>query len=553
MVLDVHEAIVFAPPAGGHSMGGAPYNDPVRPLLLSLAAVAFAAGSGAAAQELSDDAVLADAAVLARLEEKRCSLVWRRLPLREGLQWLSEESPVPISVVPLPEDDHPVSLALREASLLEILDLLADFHHFRCRIENGGVRVIPGEPCGFLRTRRFPIPDLACRLTSDPFHEPGTPPDIEGMLGPFLHAADVEFWNEADGRALDWKADAVIASHTTRALDEIERRLNRVRALCGREFDVSVGEVDARVETARSLSLADGVRVQVFATPDPEWARFRIRHDTAELGIETDLLLRTGSPIEVAATPSHSLEILVSAPSVPPTPPLTGEPVARRLEETTVEALEFHDQPLSEVVRFLESRTGLNFAIHPDVFAHAEHEENRISVRLHDLPLDDCIDLICSISRLAWSIEHGAVVIRTPTPTPDMRLLVDRIHDLRFTQGWLDALPRTLPSIQSGRFLLLSAPPGQGAEADAAVAALVRDYPPTLTIELETDGAEVRFLATSGSRASVRLGGSWTTAAARLADGRVAVELGGRPVEGSPGDWLSLGRETRVRITRTGM
>ncbi|MBI4616860.1 MAG: hypothetical protein HY720_24820 [Planctomycetes bacterium] len=92
--------------------------------------------------------------------------------------------------------------------------------------------------------------------------------------------------------------------------------------------------------------------------------------------------------------------------------PAEEREIMNKLETQVVGRLEFESHPLTEVIEFLRDNFDLNMMIDPDLTKNRTEEELRVSLKVSDLPLKDALELILSITKLGYQIEHGVIVIK---------------------------------------------------------------------------------------------------------------------------------------------
>ena len=75
-------------------------------------------------------------------------------------------------------------------------------------------------------------------------------------------------------------------------------------------------------------------------------------------------------------------------------------------------SLNFVETPLSELIDFLRSKTGIDFVIHPNVFAgRQDKKQPKVNLIVQKLPLGNILNLLTSMYGLKYSLRDGVIII----------------------------------------------------------------------------------------------------------------------------------------------
>lgn len=120
--------------------------------------------------------------------------------------------------------------------------------------------------------------------------------------------------------------------------------------------------------------------------------------------------------------------------------------IRNRLKNTKV-TLDFSDTPLAQVVNFLQDVSGINMIVDPSVYEAGEEELN-IDLQVQDLQLENALNLILTLKKLAMNIENGVLVIASTEKARGKKKL--QLFDVRDLTGGINDFPGQTLSLQAG-------------------------------------------------------------------------------------------------------
>ena len=121
--------------------------------------------------------------------------------------------------------------------------------------------------------------------------------------------------------------------------------------------------------------------------------------------------------------------------------------------ESEVLSMDFTEAPLSEVVDFLRTTTGINIIIDPQVYKDFPEEEAlKVDLTVNKLKISSILNLMLSLKGLDYKISNGVLIISTKKRITEKPIL--RLHNVRDLTGKLNDFP--------GQDLSLTAPAGGG-------------------------------------------------------------------------------------------
>lgn len=144
--------------------------------------------------------------------------------------------------------------------------------------------------------------------------------------------------------------------------------------------------------------------------------------------------------------------------------------IRNRLKSTKV-TLDFSDTPLAQVINFLQDVSGINMIVDPSVYAEGEEELN-VDLQVQDLQLENALNLITTLKKLAMNIENGVLIISSKEKARGKKQL--KLFDVRDLTGGINDFP--------GETLSLSASTEEGA-GPGVVATAEESSKPTITAE----------------------------------------------------------------------
>lgn len=107
--------------------------------------------------------------------------------------------------------------------------------------------------------------------------------------------------------------------------------------------------------------------------------------------------------------------------------------------ETEVLSMDFTEAPLSEVLDFLRTTTGINIVIDQRVYKDMEEDSLKVNLNVTKLKLGAILNWILSLKGLAYKISNGVLVISTKTRVVEKPVL--RLYNVRDLTGKLQDFP----------------------------------------------------------------------------------------------------------------
>lgn len=97
--------------------------------------------------------------------------------------------------------------------------------------------------------------------------------------------------------------------------------------------------------------------------------------------------------------------------------------------ETTRLTMDFEGAPLEDVIEYVRQATSVNLVVDPEVLRERSPEELRVSLKVRDLPARNVLSLVLDMSRLAWDVQNGVLLVTTE----DRRILrpYSHVYDIR--------------------------------------------------------------------------------------------------------------------------
>ena len=113
--------------------------------------------------------------------------------------------------------------------------------------------------------------------------------------------------------------------------------------------------------------------------------------------------------------------------------------IREKLESETL-TMDFTEAPLSEVVDFLRTATGINIIIDPEVNKEFPEEEAlKVDLTVNKLKLNHILNLMLSLKRLAYRISNGVLIISTSKRIVEKPIL--RLYNVKDLTGKLSDFP----------------------------------------------------------------------------------------------------------------
>jgi general secretion pathway protein D len=228
--------------------------------------------------------------------------------------------------------------------------------------------------------------------------------------------------HDADQLALEGRHEQALAVlDAARAHDPADRALQAARQ---RQFELTVSVLANQAASARASGRTDVARdllarLEALAPEHPRTVALReeLQRDArhARLLAQADQALATG---DTAQAQSLLRQVLLEAPGLP-----AARALQQRLSEIAPDAapagraglspkpltLEFHDAPLRAVFESVGRSAGVNFVFDKDVRA-----DNRVSVFLHDVTLDEALRVVLSTQQLDRKMLNATTMLVYP-------------------------------------------------------------------------------------------------------------------------------------------
>jgi hypothetical protein len=104
--------------------------------------------------------------------------------------------------------------------------------------------------------------------------------------------------------------------------------------------------------------------------------------------------------------------------------------------------LNYDETPFSEIMEELERKSNLNFMLHGSARDDSLTEDEPLTFRVSQLPLNKCLELMLVQKNAAYTIDEGVVVIISRDAAPDTEFMRLRMFDCR---ELVDVLPASVP------------------------------------------------------------------------------------------------------------
>jgi general secretion pathway protein D len=231
---------------------------------------------------------------------------------------------------------------------------------------------------------------------------------------------------DADQLALQGRNEQALAVlDAARARDPADHALQAARQ---RQLELTISVLANQAASARASGRDDVARdllgrLEAIAPSHPRTAGLRdeLQRDArhARLLAQADQALAAG---QVAEAQARLREVLIESPGLP-----AARALQQRIAERTPDAapaggpgglsakpitLEFHDAPLRSVFESVGRTTGVNFVFDKDVRA-----DNRVTVFLHDVTLDEALRVVLSTQQLARKFLNDTTMLIYPDTT----------------------------------------------------------------------------------------------------------------------------------------
>mgnify|MGYP001613970250 CR=1 FL=1 len=417
-----------------------------------------------------------------------------------------------------------------------------------------------------LRSATYEIGDLMAELAVDPFPSGEPAGRTEGpspsALGEFLGPI-------AAPGALVVEPHAIRFRGTQAEQESLEWSLEKLREHVGRTYQIEIlrgrGPVPTEAEeknrvfrgpllAGRTARQGDELQVQLLPLSAPGAIRLRLAASAgaAPLPFAAEWVVPLATLTTLATRGDEWLAAIVH-----PWKPNRREQVLARLESTTVDSIDFKDEPLVEAIEFLRDEFDVNIMIDAGLPA----AEIRISMKVSSVSLRAAIDLLCTVGGLRWWVAQGVVVLGGQKSGSEE---FPRIYDVRPGLAFFDAMragaetaivPDGLGTGRLGPVLF-----ARGTASDHVRLALFAGRPldaspRTLRATLRTEAGEASLLLPSGRGVRIDLvpGEAWTRIRASLGPkDAVVVEIDGpgfsRACPGEAGKWIELPGGRAIRI-----
>lgn len=311
-----------------------------------------------------------DEAVKQKLEETKVSFVFAEQPLTEVLDYLGTVGEINVALDDraVADPNAVVTLKLTNASLGTALELAVKQAALRAGIVEGVVLVSSEE--GIKRTREE-VAALRRRIEK-----------IKGV-------------KEPDGLA---KADGEVVKE----LEETKASISFIRQPIGEvwEYLGTVGQVNL-VADPRKYGKDETLTLKLANVPIALWTTLA----ADQLGLRCAIgggVVFISDEKGAARWEAEAGEIAMSAEERK-TP--AGEGMRKALMEKRV-GFAFHDQPIVEAVKYLETAGGVKI-----VGPGEEYKDKKVTVRLRGVPLGTAIKLVVEQAGLKYEVKDGVVVI----------------------------------------------------------------------------------------------------------------------------------------------
>ncbi len=104
--------------------------------------------------------------------------------------------------------------------------------------------------------------------------------------------------------------------------------------------------------------------------------------------------------------------------------------------------LNYDETPFSEIMEELEKKSNLNFMLHDSARDDSLTEDEPLTFRVSQLPLNKCLELMLVQKNAAYTIDEGVVVIISRDAAPDTEFMRLKMFDCR---ELVDVLPASVP------------------------------------------------------------------------------------------------------------